>query len=103
MFRNDYGTIYAIHYVDTISKAVNEGRWKEADRDLEKFLNRYEPGWITNMKLPHRCNDKNELETINFFSWLHNIRFQILSNAGETGAAKREATISERLKKAAKL
>ncbi len=100
--RNDYAALYILHYIDSINEAIDDGKLKEADRLVTKFLDRYEPTWITNIKVQYRYKDKNEMEMINFFSRLHYLRFQLLTDTGDPGAAKRESAITNRLKRAAK-
>jgi hypothetical protein len=102
IFRNDYGTVYTIHYADSMQEAVSRQDWNNAAGLLNQFFDRYEPAWIKDLTLPYRPKNLNEQETIAFFAWLHETRFQLLSNAGEQDEASQEETTAKKLKTAAK-
>ena len=101
VLRDDYGTVYIVHYETPMQTAVIEHNWNKAAGLLEQFFERYEPGWIRHLRLPFKLQDWNEQQTIAYFAWLHEIRFQVLSNGGNKEEALREATIVQKLRNAA--
>ena len=99
----EYIVIYNVNYLEKLQLELNNKNWKEVARLLGDYIVVYQPEAITKVKPFYRCKDINEAAIWSFFSLMHENRSKLLNLAADTLNARKEASISVKLKEAANI
>jgi 4-amino-4-deoxy-L-arabinose transferase-like glycosyltransferase len=99
--KNDYSFLWTIHYFPEISKEAKAQHFAKTEFMFRDFINRYEPGYIRNLKSYYHCRNKDEAEIFGFFADLHGNLGGLYNYVGQKNSGEREMEFANRLKKAA--
>ena len=98
--RQDYETVYIIHYSDSLKADNRRQDWKKFIVRLDDYIHRYQPSGILDKKDYYKCKNDKESGIFTFFSFIHQIKSQALFYNGDTIGARIENTLALKLKNA---